>query len=311
SVERAPTVSVLLPVHNGARYLSVAVQSVLSQTFKDFELLVMDDGSTDESLAILWGYERIDPRVKAYHTENKGVSSAINSLINLARGKYLARMDADDCCLPARLKAQLKFLEQHPDHVAVGSWVQLMTEGGLPIGTLKLPIKHEEIDRLNLEGHVSLAHPSVMMRASALDASDIYSPQFEVAEDLDLWLRLAEVGKLANLPEVLLKYRLTADSLSVRGQDKGLSLVRFACEEAYRRRGIKGRTTISKHWRPSPDRNSLHEYAVRYGWMAWSNNYRQTWRHFVRQALELRPFAVSTWRLIVFGWLKRPSARDE
>ena len=197
----APTISVLLPVHNAELYIDEAIKSILAQTFGDFELLALDDGSTDRSLLILREHEAKDSRVHIFSRANRGLVASLNELIAKARGRYLARMDADDICMPDRFRSQVAFLDSFPDHVLVGAWVETVNAAGLPIGILRCPTSHEEIDQDHLSGHTSIRHPTAMVRRSAVMSAGCYRSEFIYAEDLDLFLRLAELGKLANLPD--------------------------------------------------------------------------------------------------------------
>jgi glycosyltransferase involved in cell wall biosynthesis len=304
-----PAVSVLLPVYNAELYIREAVDSILSQTFTEFELLALDDGSTDKSLAILREYESKDRRVHVFSSrENRGVVSTANELIAKARGHYLARMDADDICLPERLEKQVTFLDSSPGYVAVGGWVEHMNLNSQPIGIIKTPLGHAEIDEAHLKGHCSIWHPSVTMRAAAVASVGGYHNDFSPAEDLELWLRLAEVGNLANLPQVLVRYRLHRSALSERERQMQQDRARRACERAWARRGIKG-TFEATHWRPGKDKVSRHHFALRYGWLAWNHNHRCTWWGYTREAIRLRPFTLSTWKLFFFGLIKKPNGR--
>ena len=200
-------ITVLLAVYNGQQYLREAIDSILSQTFRDFEFLIIDDGSTDNTLFILNEYARRDSRIKLVTRPNKGLTYTLNEGIFLARGEFLARMDADDICLPQRFEKQLAYLRQHPECVLVGSRVQLMDPEGLPLREMSQEQSHQEIDDAHLNRGWPVVHPATMMRLSAIKQIGGYRDEFNTLEDLDLFLRLAEVGKLANLPDVLLRYR--------------------------------------------------------------------------------------------------------
>ena len=302
-----PAISVLLPVYNAEQFVREAVDSILAQSFADFELIALDDGSTDRSLSILREYEARDPRVRIITRENRGLVASLNQLMAAARGSYLARMDADDVCMPRRFEQQLAFLKSNPDHVAVGGWVIHMNESGLPIGPVKTPTEHADIDQAHLKGHTSIWHPTALIKKDAVLSIGGYREEFQHAEDLDLWLRLAELGRLANLSEFVLRYRLHASSVS---QTQGLlqqSAAKRACSIAWRRRGIDGNFEAVDLWRPTKDRASEHKFALQYGWTAWSHGYDKSWRTYAWKALRLRPFAISSWQLIVFGLLKKPT----
>jgi glycosyltransferase involved in cell wall biosynthesis len=303
-MSEAPTISVLVPVYNAQPYLREALDSILAQSFADFELLALDDGSTDLSLRILREYESKDSRVRVISRENRGLVSSLNELISESRGCYLARMDADDVCLPDRFKKQLAFLQSNPDHIMVGGCVQLVNRNGLPIRDFDNPPSHDEIDRANLGGHTAISHPTALIKRDVLLKVGGYRQEFVHAEDLDLWLRLAEIGKLANLAEFVLQYRLHDFSVSHKNGLLQLESQKRACCEAWKRRGIEG-TYTAELWRP-PGKDARHKFALENGWTSWANGYRQTWLHYAWRALLLHPLNKATWNLIIFGLLRRP-----
>src|SRR5579859_2675921 len=147
----SPLVSVAMPVYNAQRYLAQAVDSILAQSFKDFEFIIIDDGSTDSSTEILRKYEAADPRIRLFSRPNTGLTIALNEALGYARGRYLARMDSDDVSLPRRLEKQVAFMEDHPDHVAVGCRVVLIDPDAELLGEIYRFESHEQIDRLHLE----------------------------------------------------------------------------------------------------------------------------------------------------------------
>ena len=206
---RSPLISVCMPVYNAERYVSEAIESVLSQTFKDFEFLILDDGSTDGSLAILKGYAERDPRIRLTSRPNKGLAPTLNELMNQARGEFVARMDADDISLPERLERQADYLRNHPDCVIVGCHALVIDSDGDPICVWFKDSGHEILDAQNLLGNrgTSLCHPAVIMRRQPVLEVGRYYERFRIGEDLDLFPKLSERGRLANLPEALLKYR--------------------------------------------------------------------------------------------------------
>lgn len=210
-----PRVSVLLPVHNAERYLREAVDSILAQTFTDFELLAHDDGSKDGSLALLRSYT--DPRLAISAGANRGVAPVLNDLIDRAKGEYLARMDADDISEPTRFVKQLAHLDENPDCVAISSRVMLIDAEGWPICEFFPLTSHADIDAAHLStgtGHI--CHAATTFRKTAMLAVGRYSDAHQDAEDIDLFLRLAEYGQIGALPEVLFKYRQHLSSVCYR-----------------------------------------------------------------------------------------------
>jgi glycosyltransferase involved in cell wall biosynthesis len=209
-----PPISVCMPVYNAERYVAQAVESILDQTFGDFEFLILDDASTDGSIEILRRYAARDPRIRLTSRPNRGVARTLNELVDQARGEFLARMDADDLALPERFARQVAYLRTHPECVLVGSRVRLIDPEGDHLTDWCRLQEHEEIEAILLGGERStqISHPSVMMRRDAVLAVGKYRPF--ALEDVDLFLRLAERGRIVNLPEVLLQYRIHANNVS-------------------------------------------------------------------------------------------------
>lgn len=211
----APTVSVVLPVYNGGKYLAEAIESILGQTFTDFELLVIDDGSTDGSLQVLRDFEQKDNRIRLHTRENRGLVPTLNELIQMSRGTWIARMDADDIARPERLARQLDWLEQTGADVC-GSWVQRFGSGDKRLVRL---YQSDHAIKTELLFFSPFAHPSVMFRASLAKMLP-YDDTWIKAEDYDLWIRAVEAGwKMSNIPEVLLLYRVHPGQVSVQAAE--------------------------------------------------------------------------------------------
>jgi len=207
-----PKVTVVIPVYNREKYVGIAVDSILSQTFPYVELLVIDDGSIDRSIDVVLSYS--DPRIRlARNNTNLGVATTRNKGIQLARGEYLAFLDSDDWAHPGRLAKQTAFLDNHPDYAAVGSWIEWMSEAGHPSGRIKRkPTSPEEIAawRLFQQG---IENSASMARTDVLRAYR-HREEFDVCEDFELWARIAANHKLATLPEVLVRRRMHAGQLT-------------------------------------------------------------------------------------------------
>ena len=220
-MNKTPLISVVLPVYNGEAHLSEALDSILAQSLGDFELIAIDDGSTDGSLAVLRRYERKDSRVVVVARGNRNLPNTLNEGIDLARGAWIARMDQDDIALPHRFERQIEWLLQ-TDADITGSWTQ-------PFGTKdRRPVQHAKTDdaiKVEILFGSPFAHPTVMMRAD-LVRSLRYDPDWDRAEDYDLWERAARAGwHMTNVPEVLLYYRQHPSQISTatRGQQAELT----------------------------------------------------------------------------------------
>ena len=200
-----PRVSVFMPVYNAATYLPEAVESVLHQTLSSLELIVVDDGSRDDSLSILETYATADSRIHVIaNRENKGNAHAHNEGWRRAKSNYVACMHADDIALPDRLERQVQFLDQHPGVAAVGGEAVVIDDTGRRHDLMRVPTSSLEI-RAKLPWHNCLIHPTVMMRKEAL--ADVGGYRVDLVEDYDLWLRLSEHYELANLPRPLILHR--------------------------------------------------------------------------------------------------------
>ncbi|MEO1295405.1 MAG: glycosyltransferase [Cyanobacteria bacterium J06636_16] len=235
----SPLISVVMPVYNSLRYLNAAVESILQQSFKDFELLIFDDGSTDGSRERLELYAAKDPRIRLFLREHGGLTLLLNEGLEKARGEFIARMDSDDISMSHRFAAQLKFLTHNPDCAVVGSEILRIDPGGLPIGIKGQPLHHEEILQAFLSGKGGVInHPSAMFFRTALEKIGGYNRDLEPAEDFDLFIRLSEVGKLANLPEVLIKYRLHCKRTTDQKRLVQLEKVQAIVRQAWADRGL-------------------------------------------------------------------------
>lgn len=210
-----PLVSVLMPAYNCEAYVLEAVSSMLSQSFADFELLVIDDGSLDSTRKLLESVD--DPRLRLVSNErNIGLIGTLNRGLDLATGRYIARMDADDVSAPERLEKQVFYLEGHPDVHVLGSMVNLINEQGMVFGAISgYPTDPDEIHRYLLR-ECCLIHPSVIFRKDTVKAAGGYAANARHAEDYDLWLRLSVRHKIANLPDKLVSYRMHRDQVSIR-----------------------------------------------------------------------------------------------
>lgn len=214
-----PRVSVVLPVFNAERYVAEAVDSIVGQTLRNWECIAIDDGSTDGTPTILAGRAARDPRIRLVSRPNRGLTRTLNEGIGLARAAFVAIMNADDIASPGRLEKQAAFLDTHPRVAAVGSATITFAEAG-PWRVVAAPPADPVALRSLLMRTSPFAHPTVMFRKQAVVDAGMYRPQFEPAEDYDLWLRLAERHDLANLTEPLLEYRVHADQATARAFER-------------------------------------------------------------------------------------------
>jgi hypothetical protein len=230
----AALVSVLMPVRDGARFLRTAIDSVLAQTLKDFELLVIDDGSRDATPAILAEATRSDARVRVITQAPSGLVVALNRGIAEARAPLVARLDADDIAGPARLARQIETMRREPDLGLLGSYAEEIDADGRALGARKPPVSHEALVAALARGNPFI-HSTVMFRAGLVRALGGFRAALEAAEDYDLWLRIAEQARVANLPETLVQYRTHAQSVTGRNEVRMAFSVRMARRAAAER----------------------------------------------------------------------------
>jgi glycosyltransferase involved in cell wall biosynthesis len=291
----SPAISVLLAVYNGERYLRDAIDSILAQTLRDFEFIVIDDGSTDRSLAILQQYAANDSRMRIVSRPNKGLTVTLNEGLALARGEFLARIDDDDLALPQRFELQIGYLREHPDCVLVGSRVLLIDPDGLPIRESATEQTHEEIDAAHLNRGWPVVHPAVMMRTAAMRQVGGYREQYNTLEDLDLFLRLAEIGKLANLPQLLLKYRQHFSSVTHSKSEQQARIRQAIYDETYTRRGQTPPPPVQPK---RTDSRRPHEQHSLWAWSALKAGNVDTARKHALATLRHAPCSLNSWRLL-------------
>lgn len=235
-----PLVSVILPVRDGLPYLPAAVNSILDQTYENFELLAIDDGSIDETRQWLAARSFQDDRLRVLDNQGTGLVDALNYGISQAQGAYIARMDADDIAMPRRFERQVKFLEANPLIAVLGTQVLPIDAKGDPAGrATAFPTDPATIANALLEKGCVFRHPTIMARREALQSVGGYRADLAYAEDFDLWLRMAERFKLANLPDVTLFYRSHPQSISnARQLEQQLAHSLALLSAQRRRRGL-------------------------------------------------------------------------
>lgn len=237
-MKESPKVSVVMSVYNGELYLREAVDSILDQTFTDFEFIIIDDGSTDTTWQILSAYN--DPRTRLVRNhENIGLTRSLNKALALARGEYVARQDADDVSLPWRLARQVAFLDATPGVGLVSSSYEVIDPEGRRLRTVTVPTSDSDI-RSHLYKRNPFCHGAAVFRHACIEAVGGYRESFRVAQDYDLWLRMAERFELANLGDPLYRWRLRPEAISSEQTERQLRFVRVAQQLAEARRRGQG-----------------------------------------------------------------------
>jgi glycosyltransferase involved in cell wall biosynthesis len=267
-----PRVSVVMPVFNGERFIAEAIESVLASRFEDFELLVLiDGGTTDGSKDVAIRVAAADPRVRIIDHPHVAPSAARNIGLRAARGELVANLDCDDAMFPDRLGRQVAYLDRHPECVAVGSRVLVVDTDGTPVRVIIRALSHEDIEREHLEGRGgAMPNPGATFRRAAALAIDGYSADLKTTgEDYDFWLRLAEVGRLANLPDVLIRYRVHDKNASVGDavKERRRLMALEILTRAFARRGITDRQPVlvkgppRRLWERWSNRALLHHFS--------------------------------------------------
>jgi glycosyltransferase involved in cell wall biosynthesis len=292
-----PDISVVLCIYNGETFLRQAIDSVLCQSITHFELLLIDDGSTDNTLSIIRQFEKRDSRCVVLTGPNQGLIGSRNMGIEHAQAEYIALMDADDICMPQRLSTQLQYLQANPVCVAVGSQVLFIDPDARPIKPFLTEATHQAIDAAHMAGRGgAIINPSAMIRKSAFMQVGMYQKDFLHAEDMDMFLRLAEVGELANIPEILLHYRQHPASVGYQHASTQQASAARATEAARQRRGLHKESDHlnSMH---TAERTSLVDIYTKWAWWALDAGNIGTARHHGFRALRMRPFRISNFRL--------------
>jgi glycosyltransferase involved in cell wall biosynthesis len=212
-ITKSPLISVILPVFNSQEFVKESIESVLSQTFANFELIIIDDGSTDQSWNIVKSFK--DPRIVLLKNErNSGVSLSTNIGIQVAKGEFIARMDADDISLPDRFEKQLNFLNTHPDVGVLSGAILPISPQGDKVGRITIPLEEPYLIDFWLIFETVIKQPAVMIRKEVLTKVKGYDPAYKAAVDYELWTRLAKVTRCANLSDLLIYYRIHDKSIT-------------------------------------------------------------------------------------------------
>lgn len=301
-----PVVTVLMAVHNAAQFLTEAIDSVLRQTFEDFEFLVVDDGSTDTTDAILASYA--DPRLRVMRlAENGGLAAALNVGIRESRCDLIARMDGDDVCDPRRLERQVVFLRERPDVLLLGTGFVRTDAAGRAFERVQLPTDDAVLQEWLLDGN-QFCHPSVMFRTNVVRQLGGYRALAGgAAQDYDLWLRIAEQGKIANLPDMLVRYRMHESQTSVSKLVKQRQAAHLYLMLALQRRA-DGAENIDAAQEASDCPQTAVEQALREDYLRWATRFAATGRRWPAMQMLIRAFRLdrkhpgawfALWRILV------------
>ncbi len=297
SPDHVPELAIVMSAYNVAPYVEQAVRSILQQGFRDFKFIIIDDGSTDDTGTILERLAASDCRIQLVRRGNKGLTVSLNEAIALTQSPFIGRMDGDDIARPGRLMQQMKYLREHPDCVLLGTRVMNIDPYGVPLYESKMLESHDAIDRELLMGRGgSVVHPTVIMRRDALERVGFYREEFNNSEDLDLFLRLAEVGRVHNLPDILLDYRRHLSSVNYTRFENQKKIKHDIIAQAFARRGVAMPADWKmSEWKPTTGAEQLREWA----WNALKQHRPRIAREHALAALRLQPLRRSSYTLLL------------
>lgn len=288
-----PKISVVMPVYNGELYVEDAVKSILAQTFADFEFIIIDDGSSDRTSSLLYAAAASDRRIQVVPRENRGIVKSLNEGLALAEGDWIARMDADDIALPDRFARQLAYLGSHPECGVLGGQILITDPEDRPLMRMSQPLDHDKMVAAQLAGVPPICHPTVMFRRDIARAIGGYSDRFQHAEDADFFLRMAEKTRLANLPDIVLRYRQHFKSIGFVQADAQSESYNRATAEAAVRMGIALPAPVK-----AMAHDKLDDIYERWAWWALNDKFVDTSRYYAKKVVRQKPFRTASWRLL-------------
>lgn len=294
---KAPKVSIVMSVYNCERYVGEAVKSMLQQTFSDFEFIIVNDGSTDQTPEILRQFD--DPRILVIDQRNSGLTVSLNRGIRLAKGEYIARMDADDLSEPERLEKQVEALDRNPGIGVVSCWYKVIDENGFLLAYKRLPNDVKQLAKLLMRDN-PICHGSVMMRKRAIQTVGLYNENLRYAQDYELWLRMLRQGYgFYVIPEFLYSYRISPDSVSkLYVQEKYAALIRKGKQKVFHLPEV---TTI---YRLSARRKrALYYYAL--GTLKLEGGQTKDSREELLRSIKLDPLNMRPWYRLTLSFFPR------
>ncbi len=284
-----------MPLYNAGSYLAEAIESILRQTLSDFEFVLLDDGSKDGSRQTAERFAQRDPRMVVISRENRGIVVTRNELIARASAPKLAWLDHDDVALPDRLAKQAAFMDVNPGCVIVGSRVLFIDADGDPLREEATELTHEEIDASHIAGRVVLFQTASMMSTAALRDIGGYRKDFELAEDYDVYFRMAEKGTLANLKDVLTKHRQHVSSAGHQATDRQLRAADAAINAA---RSARGLPPFTRQAQVQGHQLTLAKQHLIWSWWALASGYKDSARKHAFEAARRAPLNTEAWHAL-------------
>lgn len=299
-IKSVPLVSVVMPVYNMELYLDAAIESILNQTFSDFEFIIINDGSTDKSLKKIKKWAEKDSRIKVYDQLNKGRALSRNKGIEIATTEFIAMMDSDDIALPERLFLSYNLLKKRNDVVAVSGQFQRVCMYGVPLNGKKImPLEHDEIESRLLQSDGSVFHQSasIFRKNIAIEVGG-YDASYKLGEDTDFFLKLAIKGKLINLPDLLLYYREHHAAITKQVADPELiKTCKLRMVKALEARG-KTLNDDFVHWLEKIENRTKSQDMFKWGWNALIRGHKKIARKYAIELVKLEPMNKETWRFV-------------
>lgn len=304
-----PIVTILMPVYNGALYLREAMDSIFAQSFTEFEVLVINDGSTDNTLTILQSYN--DERLRIISQQNAGVSAALNRGLLEAKGYYIARVDSDDVCAPNRIEKQIQFLKAHQDYVLVGSDADYMDKDGEFVFYYQNTGHNNEEIQQRYMAHCPFIHSTVIFIKSLVLELGGYDTNAHLFEDYFLWIKLIKLGKVANLPEPLMNIRFNPESVTI--DDKDCSPEYLRIKQKALQTGVltdnEGKKLKENSLRIAPKTKTYSYHVLLAKKYLWNNYQPQKVRTHLRQAINLLPLKPQNYLFYIFSFLPNNAIR--
>jgi len=287
-----------MPVFNAALYLDEAIKSILVQSLTEFELIIINDGSTDNSYELLKQWEKKDNRIRVYNQTNMGRSKTRNRGIELSSTDYIAMMDADDISMPNRLKICYEYLENNLNVVAVSGQYEHICMYGVPLYIAQVPFDHQSIEKSLLQDHGNnFTQGASLIRKSVVENAGGYNPSYEMGEDADLFLRMALIGELVNLPEIFLQYRRHPSSITNIADKKLLKNCIERLRKAWEDRGLTLDSDF-EHWLEVVPERRVSQDILKWGWNALSKGEVTIARKYAKALVLSEPFNSSSYRFL-------------
>ncbi len=296
--DKTPLVSVVMPVFNAAPYLDEAIESILQQTFSKFELIIINDGSTDSSFEMLQKWEKADQRIRLFDQQNQGRSMTRNRGLLVATTDFVAMMDADDISVSNRLEVCYDYLKNNPNVVAVSGKCECMCMHGIPVHVSSVPLGHNEIEQSLLQDNGNdFAQGASMMHKKIALAVGGYNREYEMGEDADLFLRMALKGELVNLPKILLRYRQHPRSITNLADKKLIANCIKRLEGSWADRGLTLDNDF-EHWLENNPEKKEYQSLLSWGWNALGKGRVDISRRYAKKLILFEPFNREVWRFI-------------